>query len=85
MFSGVRMTEVRIPNKVVTIGDGAFAYCYLLEKVYSYPYTAPSMGEAAFEDCDKLTSIKVYKGCSGSYKTYTGWVDYADLVSELNY
>ena len=69
----------------MTIGDGAFAYCYLLEKVYSYPYTAPLLGEAAFEDCDKLTSIKVYKGYSGSYKVREDWADYADLVSELNY
>ena len=47
------MTSPTIPNSVTSIGDNAFAYCYLLSSVI-IPNSVTSIGEGAFFGCSGL-------------------------------
>jgi len=47
-----------IPNKVITIGNGAFSYCSHLTTV-TIPSSVTEMGVALFSGCTSLTSIHV--------------------------
>ena len=74
-LEGSQITEVTIPNSVVTIGKYAFALCRLLEGI-SIPSTVTAIHEGAFDCCVKLTEFTLpnsistiepylFAGCSG--------------------
>lgn len=43
----------------------------------------PDLGEDAFYGCTNLTAINVPAGSVGTYKTATGWSDYADIIQPI--
>lgn len=60
-FSGTAITEIIIPDNVVTIDKGAFMNCDALEKIV-IGNGVTSLGESVFEDCDKLKDVKIGTG-----------------------
>ena len=69
MFSCVRMQNITIPASVTSIGEGAFSYCYILTEVTCEGTTAPTLGENAFYDSDKLERIYVPSGSLSDYQS----------------
>ena len=72
---GGGMSSVTIPEKVTSIGDGAFGCCGKLSSV-AIPDGVMSVGGAAFHDCGKLMRVEfpdsviaigasVFSGCPG--------------------
>jgi hypothetical protein len=57
-FFGSNVTEVVIPENVITIGQQAFAGCRSMTKI-TLPDTLASIGQTAFVSCDALASIKI--------------------------
>lgn len=71
------LTEVKVPNSVNRIGDGALAYCESLKKLI-IPKTVTFIGQSAFYDCKMLQSLilpegievdsRMLNGCPSSLK-----------------
>lgn len=69
--------DLKIPDSVMTIGDGAFAYCSAINSQLHLPRMLKELGESAFEGCrglmgdleipDSITMIEreVFSSCSG--------------------
>ena len=62
----VMAPEIRIPNKVTKIGDGAFEYCFELVSIV-IPSSVTTIGQSAFNLCWELT---IY--CEATSKP-SGW------------
>ena len=58
-FRGTALTSVTIPNRVTTIGNGAFQDCSSLTSV-TIGTSVTSIGSEAFRGCIALTSITSY-------------------------
>ena len=60
LLSNMNMTlkEVRLPDTIIGINDGAFQMCYALETV-NFPEGLIYIGRSAFSSCEKLKSIKL--------------------------
>ena len=80
MFSCVRMQNVTIPASVTSIGKEAFSYCYILTEVTCEGTTAPTLGEDAFYDSDKLEHIYVPSGSLSDYQSK--WSKYKNMLHE---
>lgn len=61
-FSGSKITKIRIPSNVVSVGDWAFNGCTELTDVGAIPNTVTSIGNSAFAGCVKLTNIGLPNG-----------------------
>ena len=74
-FFGCALTNVTIPNTVISIGSYSFLNCHYMTKV-DIPNSVKSIGDNAFELCSRLSSINLpdgvtdigshaFNGCSG--------------------
>ena len=72
---GKSETSYTVPSTVVTIGEGAFRYCYNITSV-TIPDSVTNIYRGAFENCTGLTSVTIpnsvtyigdsaFKGCTG--------------------
>jgi hypothetical protein len=85
MFSGVRMENITIPSSVKSIGKEAFYDCRILTHVTAEGANAPTLGEDAFDSCDKLPSSKCIAVPSGSLSDYQSkWSQCIDLLYVKN-
>ena len=57
-YECVELTDVFIPQGVVTIGEKAFSRCFMLEGV-TLPEGMMTIGASAFESCGSLKTIKI--------------------------
>lgn len=57
-FSNEKMTELVLPNSLVSIGQGAFQNCGKLTKV-EIPDSVTSIGRSAFSGCSSLSELKL--------------------------
>ena len=55
------LPTITIPEGVVSIGDGAFAFCHRLTTIF-LPASVMEMGEDVFYGCNALQEIIVPKG-----------------------
>ena len=62
----ISLPTVTIPDGVVSIGDGAFAFCHKLTTIF-LPASVMKMGEDVFYDCNALQEIIVPKGCKEKF------------------
>lgn len=71
------VTEITIPDHVTAIGDEAFSFLPLLEKVY-IPYGVTEIGSKAFSYCESLNELRLpetvtelpERMCFDCYKLY---------------
>ena len=57
-FSGSKITEISLPNSLITIGNNAFANTDLTSVII--PKNVETIGTQAFYQCDDMTTITVY-------------------------
>jgi len=78
------LTSITIPANVNSISGAAFAGCKSLAEVIMRPVTPPTMVVGfegrVFEQTHSSLKIKVPEGSVNTYKTATGWKDYADRI-----
>ena len=54
----INLTNIKISNKITSIGEGAFYFCYNLTSI-TIPDSVTSIGDYAFDTCGKLTNITI--------------------------
>lgn len=57
-FGGYWLSEIKLPNSVTEIGDGAFSNCLNLASV-EIPNSITKIGENSFGNCECLKTIKI--------------------------
>ena len=73
------LTDITLPNSVVSIGDCAFIGCSALANI-SIPDSVISIGDSAFSSCSELTSIAIPKSVAniGEY-AFEACVDLTEI------
>jgi len=94
-FSGcTKFTSLILPDSITNIGSNAFNGCTVLESV-TISDSVSSIGDGSFDGCSSLTSViccaqnaptlgddNVFRGCSGSLKTYVPSGSVSDYQSK---
>ena len=90
-FCGLALTSINIPNSVISIGAGAFAFCFNLTGDLTIPNSVETIGAGAFMQCSGFNgtltigeSVKfigdyAFRQCGG----FTGAVSLATVPPEL--
>lgn len=71
-FEGSKISSIRIPSSITSIGENAFAYCDSLVSI-TIPNGVKSIGNWAFAYCNSLTSITIPNGVTsiGAWMFYS--------------
>lgn len=77
-FRTSKLTSIRIPASVTSLGWGAFYQCGSLLKVIIDATTPPTLGGSAFASGNANRKIYVPDSAIDAYKT--AWSDYADAI-----
>lgn len=77
------LVGIELPSSIVSIGDRAFYHCYL-EYVICNAIVPPSLGIYAFGlSINPLGYIYVPSASVNTYKSASGWSDYADRIQAI--
>ena len=74
--------SITIPSNVTSIGNYAFQNCYGVAEYHVKPTTPPTLGTTVFASIVSDCVIYVPNGYLNTYKTATGWSDYASYMQE---
>ena len=77
------LTSIVIPSSVASIGYGAFSYCGSLASITVESLTPPTLGSNAFFNSNNC-QIYVPASSVETYKTASGWSDYADRIQAIS-
>lgn len=77
-FRECSITNVKIPESVINIGDGAFSYCYFLEEI-DLPDNLATIGNSALSGCIALKSLTI----PGSVETIDSYILDGTNVTEV--
>ena len=85
-FYGTALTSLTIPSTVTLLGSLLILGCTGLANIYILATTPPNLGHFSLilDGSSNKPTITVPKGCGETYKTATGWVDYADKIVEAS-
>ena len=78
-FNACPLTRVELPASLTTIGAGAFGGCSMIEEVYTYAATPPTISNATgatavpFPDMPSTVPVYVPAQSYYTYKYRTGW------------
>lgn len=75
VFSGCAVTQIGLPDGIVSIEESAFEGCALLTSIH-LPDTLESIGRSAFSGCQSLKSVMIPKGVIsfGIYQDSSGGI-----------
>lgn len=79
------LTSIEIPNSVIWIGENAFYYCTSLTSVYVKATTPPKLGTNVFANNASGRKIYVPRASLNTYKTASGWSDYASVIEPYDF
>lgn len=82
-FSGCGFEEFTIPSQITTLGTEPFRKCLSLHTVYCEPTTPPTASGNIFNGCTALTHIYVPSESVETYKTASGWSNYASIIEAM--
>lgn len=57
-YSGSGLKSIRLPDGLLSVGDGAFRNCGMLESI-NIPSSVTYFGSSALSDCSSLTMDKI--------------------------
>lgn len=77
------LTSVTIPNSVTSIGNKAFSWCSDLTSVTVNAVTPPTLGSSVFDNTNNCP-IYVPSSSVNTYKSASGWSDYADRIQAIS-
>ena len=77
------LTGVTITDSVTSIGERAFSSCDSLTSVTINAVEPPTVGDHMLDYCSKLANIYVPAESVETYRTASGWSDYADIISAI--
>lgn len=76
------LTSFTIHEKIESIGNSAFRYCYALKEVHVLPTTPPTIGTNVFGGAPSGFIIYVPQGTLSTYQSATNWSTYARYMQE---
>lgn len=76
------LKTVILPETVNRLGRWAFAYCYFLDDIYSYPTEAPTLSDDTFLNTNPNLVVHIPIGSKESYIAQ-GWDEYVSIVEDL--
>lgn len=76
------LKAITIPSTVTTIENSVFSNCPKLLEIHVLPTTPPTLGATVFVSLPNNYVIYVPVGYGETYKSATGWSDYADHIVE---
>ena len=84
LASGSKITEITMPNSVLTIGHGAFYRCTDLNSV-TIPNSVTTIGSNAFQECESLESVVMGNSVEsiGEFAFYGCWELHKVFISDL--
>ena len=81
-FSGCMFTSIIIPSSIEYIYNSAFSGCQAAAEYHVLSTTPPTLGTTVFYNIPSDCIIYVPRGYLNTYKTATGWADYATYMQE---
>ncbi len=80
LYIGGKLKEIRIPESVTSIGDYAFAYCFLLTEI-EIPKNVTNIGGEAFSNCFLLSKITIPNNITAIGKgTFAGCASLTEVI-----
>ena len=81
-LSGTAIQTISLPNRLKTIGKGAFKQCAALTQI-QIPDSCTSIGESAFNSCSSLTSV-IFPSSSGVTTIPTRAFAYCSALTQIS-
>ena len=83
LYEDINFKEVTIASTVTEIGDRAITNCNALRAIHVLPTTPPTLGTNMFAGLPSDYVIYVPVGYGDTYKSASGWSDYASRIQAI--
>lgn len=81
--SSLTTVNINNPSKLEVIGNGAFAQCTSLQKVFNVSKNLQTIGIFAFKGCNKLTEVNL-SACTNNLLIFTGAFEDCENLRTVN-